>query len=290
VNRRAFLAASSAFAALPNVASASSFEHVESIVHEVPGVVGAYCRTLAEGPPIFAFNDGVVFPTASTIKTLVMATAYVQEERTPGTLAHRITTHRSDLIGGSDFMSTQPDGARLSIHELIVPMITLSDNTASNYLISYFGMPKINAVGASLGMRQTHLERHFLDFGAIVRHNDNTTTPDDMSKLLFAIASGAREGSRTICSPEHCKAMIEIMLGQTDRDKIPEGLPSGVPVAHKTGELDGSRSDIGIVEPFGDSPYILILYSKWLTEYPPVYDAFHRIARLSYRLVGRSDA
>jgi beta-lactamase class A len=289
VNRCTFLAATSAFAVVPRFASASSFEHVESIAHEVPGVVGAYCRTLADGPPVFTFNDGVVFPTASTIKTLIMTTAYVEEERNPGTLAHRITTHRSDLIGGSDFMAMQPDGARLSVYELIVPMITLSDNTASNYLISYFGMPKINAVGARLGMTQTHLERHFLDFAAIVHHNDNTTTPVDMSKLLFAIASGAREGSATVCSPEHCKAMIEVMLGQTDRDKIPAGLPAGVPVAHKTGELDGSRSDIAIVEPFGDSPYILILYSKWLTEYPPVYDAFHRIARLSYQMVRGSD-
>ena len=289
MNRGAFLVAGAAFAALPRNARASSYEHIETIAREVPGVVGVYCRTLADGPPILAFNDGMSFPTASTIKTLIMATAYVEDQHSPGTLRHRITTHRSDLIGGSDFMATQPDGARLSVYELIVPMITLSDNTASNYLISYFGMPKINAVGASLGMTHTHLERHFLDFAAIVRHNDNTTTPADMSKLLFAIASGAREGTATVTSPERCTAMIRIMLGQTDRDKIPAGLPSGIPVAHKTGELDGSRSDVAIVEPFGDSPYILILYSKWLTEYPPVYDAFHRIAKLSYRLVGKSD-
>jgi beta-lactamase class A len=289
VNRRLFLAASTAFVALPRVAAASPYQHVETIAHKVPGVVGAYCRTLADAPPVFAFNEHVAFPTASTIKTLIMTTAYVEEERYPGTLQHRITTHRSELIGGSEFMASQPDGARLSIHRLIVPMITLSDNTASNYLISYFGFAKINAVAARLGMMQTHLERHFLDFEAIVHHNDNVTTPADMSVLLYAIASGAREGTATICTPEHCRAMIDIMLGQTDRDKIPAGLPRGIPVAHKTGELDGSRSDIAIVEPFGDSPYILVLYSKWVTDYPPVYDAFHRLARLSYRLVGRSD-
>jgi len=293
VKRSAFLAAGSAFAALPyvarDVARASSYTHVEAIARAVPGVVGAYCRTLADEPPVFAFNEHVVFPTASTIKALIMATAFVAEERRPGTLARHITTHRSELIGGSDFMSQQPDGARFTVRELIVPMITLSDNTASNYLISFFGMPAINAVGARLGMSQTHLERHFLDFAAIVHHNDNVTTPADMSKLLFAIASGAREGTSTICSPEHCRVMIEIMLRQTDRDKIPAGLPRGVPVANKTGELDGSRSDIAIVEPFGDSPYILIVYSKWLQEYPPVYDAFHRYAGLSYRLVGKTD-
>ena len=111
-----------------------------------------------------------------------------------------------------------------------------------------------------------------------------------MSKLLFAIASGAREDTATICSPEHCKAMIGIMLGQTDRDKIPAGLPRGVPVANKTGELDGSRSDIAIVQPFGDSPYILVLYSKWLA--PSIRRStthFTGLRSLSYGLVGKTD-
>ncbi len=289
MNRRAFIVASSAFAAFPLRGGASSYTHVEAIARAVPGVVGTYCRTLADGPPVFAFNEHVVFPTASTIKVLIMTTAFVEEERRPGTLDGRITTHRSELIGGSDFMSQQPDGARFTVRELIVPMITLSDNTASNYLISFFGMPAINAVGARLHMAHTRLARHFLDFAAIVHHNDNVTTPADMSKLLYAIASGAREGTPTIVSPEHCRAMIEIMLRQTDRDKIPAGLPRGIRVANKTGELDGSRSDVAIIEPFGDSPYILTVYSKWLQEYPPVYDAFHRFAQLSYGLVGQTD-
>jgi beta-lactamase class A len=289
VNRQAFLLTGGAFAAFPLRAGASQYTRVEAIAHAVPGVVGAYCRTLAGGPPLFAFNEHVVFPAASTIKALIMVTAFTQEERRPGTLDEHITTHRGEVIGGSDFMSQQPDGARFTVRELIVPMITLSDNTASNYLISFFGMPAINAVGARLGMMHTRLTRHFLDFAAIVHHNDNVTTPADMSKLLFAIASGAREERATICSPKHCKMMIQIMLHQTDRDKIPAGLPAGVPVANKTGELDGSRSDIAIVEPFGDSPYILTVYSKWLQEYPPVYDAFHRFARLSYGLVGKTD-
>lgn len=289
MNRGTFLLGTGAFAAYPLATRASSYTRAESIARAVPGVVGAYCRTLADAPPVFAFNEHVVFPTASTIKALIMTTAFVEEERRPGTLDERITTHRSELIGGSDFMSQQPDGAHFTVRELIVPMITLSDNTASNYLISFFGMPAINAVGASLEMFQTRLARHFLDFAAIVQHNDNVTSPADMAKLLYAIASGAREGTATVVSPEHCRMMIQIMLRQTDRDKIPAGLPPGIPVANKTGELDGSRSDIAIVEPFGDSPYILVVYSKWLQEYPPVYEAFHRFAHLSYRLVGKTD-
>jgi beta-lactamase class A len=289
MKRAAFLATGGAsLFAWPHAVLASPFGQVESIAHEVPGVIGVHCRTLAPGAPLFAFNDQVVFPTASTIKALIMVTAFVAEEHHPGTMQRTIVTRRSDLIGGSDFMSQQPDGKRLTVHQLLVPMITLSDNTASNYLMSFFGMGTINAVGASIGMRHTRLARHFLDFAAIA-HNDNVTTPADMSRLLFSIARGAREEVRTVVSARHCRAMIDIMLQQTDRDKIPAGLPAGIPVANKTGEIDGTRNDIAIVEPFGDSPYILTVFSKWVTDYTPLYAAIHRYAALSYRLAGRSD-
>jgi beta-lactamase class A len=288
VKRSAFLAGGAALCALPRIAAASPYVHVERIARTVPGVIGVYCRTLAPGAPIFEYNEALVFPTASTIKALIMATAFVEEERHPGTMQRTVVTSTNDLIGGSDFMSQQPDGARLTVHQLLVPMITLSDNTAANYLMSFFGMKAINAVGARLGMDHTRLARHFLDFAEIA-HNDNVTTPKDMAKLLFAIAHGAREEERTIVSAAHCRDMIDIMLQQTDRDKIPAGLPQGVPVANKTGEIDGTRNDIAIVEPFGDSPYILTVFSKWVTDYTPLYDAIHRYARLSYQLAGRSD-
>jgi len=289
VKRHAFLAGLGALAALPLRVRAAAFDRVEAIARTVPGTVGVYCRTLADEPPVFAFNGGAVFPTASTIKVLIMATAFAMEEARPGTLDERITTRRPDLIGGSDFMSEQQDGARFRVRELLIPMIQLSDNTASNYLMTFFGFDTINAVGRRAGMLSTKLARHFLDYSAIVHHNDNVTTPADMATLLYKIAHGAREGLTTVATPEHCKRMIDIMLGQTDRDGIPAGLPRGTQVANKTGEIDGTRNDVAIVEPFKDSPYILTVYSKEVEDYNAIYDAMHRIARLSYGLAGRSD-
>ncbi len=289
MKRGSFLSAGAAFCALPVPALASPYARVQAIARAVPGEIGVYCRTLAPGPAIFAFNDRKIFPTASTIKTLIMVTAFVAEERHPGTLSHTIVTRRDALIGGSDFMARQPDGARFTVRQLLVPMIAVSDNTASNYLIDFFGMGAINTVGARLRMRHTRLARHFLDFAAIERNQDNLTTPLDMARLLFFLAHGAREEERTIVSPAHCRTMIDIMLEQTDRNKIPAGLPPGTPVANKTGEIDGTRNDIAIVQPFGDSPYILTIFSQRVTDYTPLYDAIHRVARLSYRLAGRSD-
>lgn len=289
MNRAHFLSGASAVCLLPTAARASTIDQVREIARGVPGVIGVYCRTLAAGQPVFALNEHVIFPTASTIKVLIMVTAYVTEEAHPGTLDRTIVTRRSRLVGGSDFMALQPDGARFTVRQLIVPMIAVSDNTASNDLIDFFGMPAINAVGRRLGMRHTVLARHFLDFAAIAEHRDNLTTPYDMALLLFALEHGAREGERTIVSPSHCRAMIDVMLRQTDRNKIPAGLPPLTQVANKTGEISGTRNDIAIVEPYRSSPYILTIFSKAVTDFAPLYHAIHRFARLSYALAGRSN-
>ena len=286
MKRSGFIAAAAAAALSPVTACAAAFSRIEAIARTVPGVLGVTCRTLGDGPPVFEYNPNVVFPTASTIKMLIMTAAFLAEDNAPGALDERITWHREDLIGGSDFMSIQPDGQRFSVRELIVPMIQLSDNTASNLLITHFGFEAINAAGKRAGMERTRLARHFLDYSAIVRHNDNVSTPGDMATLLLQIGRGAHEGTDTIVSSEHCRRMVKIMLGQTDRDKIPEGLPSRVAVANKTGEIEGTRNDVAIVSPFGDSPYVLTCFTKWLTDYGPAYSAIHRVARLSYQLAG----
>ena len=123
-----------------------------------------------------------------------MVTAYAMEEIKPGTLSAKITFHDSDLIGGSDFMDQADNGQRFTVRELIVPMIQVSDNTAANLLIAHFGVATINGVGKSAGMLRTRLARQFLDYSAMVHHNDNVSTPTDMGHLLYLIERGARGG------------------------------------------------------------------------------------------------
>lgn len=265
-------------------APASLYERVREIARDVPGEFGVYCRPIDAASPLFEYNEAMSFPAASTIKLVILATAYAMEERYPGTLDERIVTHRRDLIGGSDFMARQPDGARFSVRELLVPMITVSDNTASNYLISFFDFTTINAIASRAGMASTHLRRHFLDFNAIVHHNDNVTTPADMAHLLREVTRGARGEARTIIDAAHCRDMLGIMLRQTDRDAIPAALPPGTPIANKTGEISGTRNDVAVIEPFGRRPYVLAACTKWVTSYRAAYRAIHRAARLSFTL------
>lgn len=291
MRRSAFLQAAAAAAAAPCfLASAPSLRaKIAPLIESIPGTVGVCARTMAYGAPIYSYNADTVFPSASTIKMLIMLTAFRAAERNPAAMSARITFDSSTLIGGSEFMDRQADGAVFTVHELLVPMIQVSDNTASNLLITHFGFDLINAVIHRAGLTHTQLKRHFLDTAAILMHHENRTTPADMAHLLYQIERGAREGVRTVASPASCRAMIQIMLGQTDRDTIPRLLPKHIAVANKTGELSRSRSDVAIVDPFGDSPYVIAVYTNELDSPGEAYDGIARISRAIYGAVANTD-
>jgi beta-lactamase class A len=72
------------------------------------------------------------------------------------------------------------------------------------------------------------------------------------------------------------------MLGQTDRDGIPAALPAGVAVANKTGEIQGTLNDVAIVEPYGDSPFILAIMTAEAYDFAADYAAIHAVTRVTY--------
>jgi beta-lactamase class A len=281
-----FVAGVSATALWPKRASAQSFDDLlREAIRKIPATVGVYARTMAPGAPIASYNAGLSFPSASTIKLLIMLTAFRQAESDPSVMQEVIKFRSGDFIGGSDFMAHASNGEEFTVHELIVPMIQVSDNTAANILITHFGFDAINATAHHAGMSYTHLRRHFLDTPAILKHHDNRTTPQDMAHLLFEMERGTREAIRTVAEPETCRAMIQIMLGQTDRDKIPAGVPHGVAIANKTGELTGTRADVAIVDPFGNSPYVIAVYTMKLNDWSGGAHGIADISRLVYHQV-----
>ena len=286
MDRRSFALSSLAAILWPRIVRAQNVdERLRFSIARIPGAVGISLRTMSPGPPLYSYNARESFPAASTIKMLIMLTAFHAEEHRPGTLQERVVIHGSDLVGGSPFLASAGAGRTYRVGQLLAPMIQLSDNSASNALISHFGFERINASAQRAGLRHTRLRRHFLDYSAIVLHHENVTTAADMASLLYEIERGSRESLTTVATPQSCTRMIKIMLGQTDRDKIPAGLPRGVPVANKTGEVDGVRNDVAIVDPFGDSPFVLTVLTKYVTNYGQAIRGINAISNAAYRSV-----
>ncbi len=278
MNRNAFLGGTLAASFAPLPAPAGDVDsQIASAAAGSTGEVGVFARKMGPGAPI-AYNADVIFPAASTIKVLILVSLYQAAEKSPGLLDSSVRLQSSDFVGGSDVLQNANPGDRIRVSALARAMIDQSDNTASNALISLLGFDRINATARRAGLKHTQLKRHFLDYTAIVRHSNNLTTAHDMGTLLYLIERGSREAVYTVASPKSCNAMIQIMLKQEDHDKIARGLPKGIPLANKTGEIDGVRNDVAIVDPFGDNPYILAVYTKDLNDFSVGVIAIREIA------------
>jgi beta-lactamase class A len=68
------------------------------------------------------------------------------------------------------------------------------------------------------------------------------------------------------------------LLGQRINDRLPVGLPPGVPIAHKTGNLPGLAHDAGIVYA-PEGPYIVVVLTEDLWDVERGYAVIHDLAR-----------
>jgi len=280
VKRHEFLAGTAAAVALaPGTARASVLEaRIERAAAGSSGIVGVYARKMDGSAPV-TLNADLIFPTASVIKLAIFVSLFQYAEASPDVFGTTIRLELADFVGGSEILDGYNPGDAISIDRLARAMIQQSDNTASNVIIDFLGFERIMHTVHRAGLHHTQLKRHFQDRNAIAHHSENLTTAHDMGILLYEIERGAHEALRTVASPKSCRRMIDILLGQEDHDKIARGLPKGIPLANKTGEIDGVRNDIGIVDPLGDSPYVIAVLTKDLADFSLGNMAIRKIAK-----------
>ena len=76
--------------------------------------------------------------------------------------------------------------------------------------------------------------------------------------------------------------MRDILLRQEFSEEIPAGLPPGVPVAHKTGWITGTRHDAAIVYPPGGTPYVLVVLTSGIAQDDVARTLIADISRMSW--------
>nr|MDQ6942268.1 class A beta-lactamase-related serine hydrolase [Candidatus Eremiobacteraeota bacterium] len=181
---------------------------VSDLLDGIPGITGVVARTMGDGPPVVAVRADEKFAAASVIKLAIMTTVYRAYDAGTAKPSDTVKTRAPDLIGGSDVLAGSRPGKEWSLDTLVKAMIRVSDNAASNTLITAFGMSTVNATMQLAGMTNSRLGRHFADVVPSWRVSENIITPADTARLLFAIERGAREGLATIATPPSCRAMI----------------------------------------------------------------------------------
>ena len=224
--------------------------------------VGVAFQTL-DGRDELWIDADVEFHAASTMKVPVMIELFRQARAGRLSLDDRvpIVNEFHSIVDGSPFKLNAGDdsdadvyahvGGTMTYRELCEAMITVSSNFAANLLIERLGATQVQETANALGAPGMHVLRGVEDEKAFEKGLNNTTTARALLVLMRAIAEG-RAVDRA-ASDE----MIAILERQRFNSRIPAGLPPGIRVAHKTGEITKIQHDAAIV--YARRPYVLVV-------------------------------
>jgi len=243
------------------------------------GILGLALKDLKTGKT-FLINEREVFPQASSIKIAILLEAFKQAEEGRLQLDEFIALEESRKVAGSGvlYYLGRPS-LRLSVRDTAVLMVVLSDNTATNLLIDKVGMEAVNKRLDVLGLAKTRLRRKMMDLKAAAEGRENVSTPLEMMTLLEKLWKG------DVLKEPYRKDLLEILTIPKD-SPLRAGVPEGIAVAEKPGELEAVRCDSGIVQLTG-RPYVICVMTTYLKHDADGNQAITRISRLAYEHFSR---
>jgi beta-lactamase class A len=252
----------------------------EDLVSDL-GLVGtAYAAPVAGGPGV-GFHEDVLVTPASVMKVQVaLAVEHLISTGALDGAAPRVVPARRRTPGPTG-MSLMRDAVSISVRDLVVAMLTISDNVATDELLAVAGLDEVNRATALLGLTRTRVtsdihtmledvarEVGFQDFDALAAHDPSTDGPPSEDEVARRIAQSAPFdptcGTRTTASeavallqaiwsdragtPEACRGVRDAMARQLVRARIASGFDRTVTVAAKSGALLGVvRNEAGVV-------------------------------------------
>ncbi|HET9494171.1 MAG TPA: serine hydrolase [Chloroflexia bacterium] len=240
---------------------------VDDVATRYPGVWGIVVKKLATGQ-YAAYNGDVQQVSASLYKLWVLAELYRQVSTGSLSMASSVTVSSSDAYYDAvlGVVRVAP-GSAITLQKAAELMIQLSDNTTAALLVRILGPDNINRF-----MQQNGLRSSVLNWSG---SGDNLTTPLDVLRELEMMATSQ------MVNAESSRAMVDMMLGQQINNRLPQGLPPGARIAHKTGDLGSLLHDVGIV--YGPSgPYVIVVMASQLRSYGHSYDVTADLAATTY--------
>ena len=214
------------------------------------GHVGFYYKNLTSGET-FGYQEKEAFQAASVIKFPIFACVAKWVAEGKASWEETIRVREEDKVpicGALTLFTGEPEVDILTLCKL---MISISDNCATNVLISRFGIPAYMEEFKNIGLKDTALTRLLFDSSASARGLKNYIVPEEMGMLLEQVYR------RQFVSEETSALIEEVLLLQQINHKIPGYFPSEpeIEVAHKTGEDSMLSNDVGVV--FTKEPFIV---------------------------------
>jgi beta-lactamase class A len=226
----AFFIATLAFLAQPATAAsspalASLEDQLSSLVSNKSADVGIAALDLNTGETV-SIKGNTPFPMASTVKVAIAALYLAQVDNGRRSL--------DDTINGQ------------SVRSLMRRMLVFSDNRAADILFKDVGGPSaLESWLEDNDVKGIHVDRTIAQLLAAKRDlwdRRDSSTPVAMVDLLRRIYKAE------LIKPESRNYLLDVMAQcETGKNRIKSLLPSGTPVEHKTGTLNGLADDVGFI-------------------------------------------
>jgi len=228
---------------------------LKQIAGGVRGAMGMAALDLTSGER-FGINENLIFPQGSAIKIGLLMEVFKQASEAKFKLTDLRVVDKQHKVGGSGVLQELGDASsHLSIRDLCILMIVLSDNTATNILIDLVGMDRVNATLAALGLTHTRLQRRMMDPAASARGEENISTPAEAVRVMEILYKGE------FLSREACADILSI-LKKPKPGAIVSGVPENVAVAFKPGSIAGVSTEWAIVY-LKDRPYAVAVMENY---------------------------
>ena len=288
-------------------------QKVEKVSQGLAGRIGVAAQEIGSGVSV-TINGDETFVMASTFKVATAVTVLGLVDKGQLKLSDLIDVSLEMMVAGPNplVMNFVHPGIKLSVANLIEPMITESDNTAADVCLKLAGGPEaVTKMLRSIGITDQRLDRYCTEilrdfyglpdkaYASVVAEatvKDPTlvaktpdrniefekdprdqSTPKAMLELLLAIDSGEVLSQKS----------REFLLATMSRTRTGPGrlkglLPKGTPVAHKTGTIGGVANDVGFITLPDGRRFAIAVYTKSSTT--PAADQDRAIAEVSRTL------
>ena len=223
-------------------------ESIKKEMAPLTGHLGLYYKNLATGFE-YGVGEDEVYGAASVIKLPLFLHTLAECEKGKLSLDDRIVTEESDKVPSCGALNMFTGTVETDIRTLCRLMICISDNTATNRLLRYFGLEDVERGFIAMGLEKTKIRRFLFDHRESLRGVQNHICPKELGMILEKLYRGE------FVNEEISKYAIDVLLEQQINHKLDGKINEEVPIAHKTGEDYMLSNDVGIV--YAKNPFVI---------------------------------
>jgi len=217
-------------------------------------------------------NEDKIYPAASIIKIPVLVRLFKSIEANQLTIYDEMTLTDYYKASGSGDLQYKRSGMRLTMDSLANEMITVSDNTATNMIMSKIGsMEDVNSGLRDWGLSTTRVNNWLPDL-----EGTNKTTAMDMAKILYNLDN---PGFLNVNSREY---IIGYMSHVKNNRLIQAGIDPQALFIHKTGDIGSMLGDAGIVYAPNGKRYVVVMLANRPYNHPDGKEFIQKASKLVY--------